>query len=139
MTQTQPLPQQQQQQQQPSPYVNPLAHATGIFESYPVVKMDTSMVSNMGGGGGGVYHGFDGNRAGYDLSAYQGAYVPQHSGNHAMQRLGPYSQQQQQQQQGGRRRRRRTVQKKSLRNKHRNGLTRKYKPKQKRYYCKKLI
>lgn len=65
------------------------------------------MVSNMGGGGGGVYHGFDGNRAGYDLSAYQGAYVPQHSGNHAMQRLDPCSQteQQTQQQQGGGRRR----------------------------------
>ena len=103
MSQTQPLP---QQQQQPSPYVNPLAHATGIFDSSPV-KMDTSMVSNMGGGGGGVYHGFDGNRAGYDLSAYQGAYVPQHSGNHAMQRLDPCSQteQQTQQQQGGGRRR----------------------------------
>ena len=81
------------------------------------------MVSNMGGGGGGVYHGFDGNRAGYDLSAYQGAYVPQHSGNHAMQRLDPYSQQ------GGHRRRRRTVQKKSLKRKNKNRLRRKYKHK----------
>ena len=115
------------QQHQPSPYVNPLAHATGIFDSSPI-KMDTSMVSNMGGGGGGVYHGFDGNRAGYDLSAYQGAYVPQHSGNHAMQRLDPCSQtQQQQQQQGGRQRRRRTVQKKSLKRKNKN--KRKYKHK----------
>ena len=86
------------------------------------------MVSNMGGGGGGVYHGFDGNRAGYDLSAYQGAYVPQHSGNHAMQRLDPYSQQQQ----GGRRRRRRKL--------NTNKYKRKYKNKTKRrYYCKKLI
>lgn len=118
MSQTQPSP----QQQLPSPYLNPLAHATGIFDSSPV-KMDTSMVSNMGGGGGGVYHGFDGNRAGYDLSAYQGAYVPQHSGNHAMQRLDPYSQQ------GGHRRRRRTVQKKSLKRKNKNRLRRKYKHK----------
>lgn len=82
------------------------------------------MVSNMGGGGGGVYHGFDGNRAGYDLSAYQGAYVPQHSGNHAMQRLDPYSQQG-----GDRRCRRRTVQKKSLKRKNNNRLRRKYKHK----------
>ena len=101
MSQTQPSP----QQQRPSPYLNPLAHTSGIFDSSPI-KMDTSMVSNMGGGGGGVYHGFDGNRAGYDLSAYQGAYVPQHPGNHAMQRLDPCSQTQPQQQQGGRRRRR---------------------------------
>jgi hypothetical protein len=84
------------------------------------------MVSNMGGGGGGVYHGFDGNRAGYDLSAYQGAYVPQHSGNHAMQRLDPCSQQ------GGRRCRRRKL--------NTNKYKRKYKNKTKRrYYCKKLI
>lgn len=109
MSQTQPSP----QQQLPSPYLNPLAHATGIFDSSPV-KMDTSMVSNMGGGGGGVYHGFDGNRAGYDLSAYQGAYVPQHSGNHAMQRLGPYSQQG-----GDRRRRKRNTNKNKKKYKHR--------------------
>ena len=83
------------------------------------------MVSNMGGGGGGVYHGFDGNRAGYDLSAYQGAYVPQHSGNHAMQRLGPYSQQ-------GGRRRRRTVQKKSLKRKNKNKRKYKHKPTKRR-------
>jgi hypothetical protein len=115
------------QTQTPSPYVNPLAHTSGIFDSSPI-KMDTSMVSNMGGGGGGVYHGFDGNRAGYDLSAYQGAYVPQHSGNHAMQRLDPYSQTEQQtQQQGGRRRIRRTVPKKSLNRKNKN--KRKYKHK----------
>ena len=124
-------------QTQPSPYVNPLAHATGIFDSSPI-KMDTSMVSNMGGGGGGVYHGFDGNRAGYDLSAYQGAYVPQHSGNHAMQRLDPCSQTQPDQQiggqHGGRRRRRRTVQKKSLQCKNRNRYVnkRKYNRKTKR-------
>ena len=93
----------------PSPYVNPLAYATSIFDSSPL-KMDTSMKPTMGGGGGGVYHGYDGNRAGYDLSAYQGTYVPQQSGNHAMQRLDPYSQtqpdQQIQGQRGGSRRRR---------------------------------
>ena len=129
MSQTQPSP----QQQRPSPYVNPLAHTSGIFDSSPI-KMDTSMVSNMGGGGGGVYHGFDGNRAGYDLSAYQGAYVPQHSGNHAMQRLGPYSQteQQTQQQQGGRRRIRRTVQKKSLKRKNKNKRKYKHNPTKRR-------
>ena len=124
MSQNQPSPSQSPQQPSQSPYVNPLAHATGIFDSSPV-KMDTSMGSNMGGGGGGVYHGFDGNRAGYDLSAYQGAYVPQHSGNHAMQRLDPYSQTQQQQQGG--RHRRRTVPKKSLNRKNKN--KRKYKHK----------
>ena len=93
------------------------------------------MVSNMGGGGGGVYHGFDGNRAGYDLSAYQGAYVPQHSGNHAMQRLDPCSQteqQTQQQQGGGRRRIRRTVQKKSLKRKNKNKRKYKHKPTKRR-------
>jgi len=91
------------------------------------------MVSNMGGGGGGVYHGFDGNRAGYDLSAYQGAYVPQHSGNHAMQRLDPYSSQQ------GGRHRRRTVQKKSLKNKNKNRLIRNYKHKTKRRKIRKIL
>jgi hypothetical protein len=123
----------QTQTQTPSPYVNPLAHTSGIFDSSPI-KMDTSMVSNMGGGGGGVYHGFDGNRAGYDLSAYQGAYVPQHPGNHAMQRLDPYSQteQQTQQQQGGRRRIRRTVQKKSLKRKNKNKRKYKHNPTKRR-------
>ena len=45
----------------------------------------------LSGGGGGIYHGFDGNRAGYDLSAYHNNYVPQETGNHAMQRLSPLS------------------------------------------------
>lgn len=119
----------QTQTQIPSPYVNPLAHATGIFDSLPI-KMDTSMVSNMGGGGGGMYHGFDGNRAGYDLSAYQGTYVPQHSGNHAMQRLDPYSSQQ-----GGRRRRRRW--RKGITNRNRKRYT--HRTTKRKYYCKKLI
>ena len=41
--------------------------------------------------GGGIYHGFDGNAGGYDLSPYQNNYVPQTASNHAEQRIHPYS------------------------------------------------
>jgi len=41
--------------------------------------------------GGGIYHGFDGNAGGYDLSPYQKNYVPQTVSNHAEQRIHPYS------------------------------------------------
>ena len=78
----------------PSPYVNPSSYAGNMFESTPIAMRTDSACSACGvlsGGGGGIYHGFDGNRSGYDLSAYQNTYLPQTSGNHAMQRLGPYS------------------------------------------------
>ena len=45
----------------------------------------------LSGGGGGIYHGFDGNAGGYDLSPYQNNYVPQTASSHAEQRIHPYS------------------------------------------------
>ena len=76
----------------PSPYVNPSSYTGNMFESTPIaMRTEGATCGVLSGGGGGVYHGFDGNRAGYDLSAYQNTYLPQTSGNHAMQRLGPYS------------------------------------------------
>jgi len=76
----------------PSPYVNPSSYAGDMFESTPIaMRTEGTTCGVLSGGGGGIYHGFDGNRAGYDLSAYQNTYIPQTSGNHAMQRLGPYS------------------------------------------------
>ena len=76
----------------PSPYVNPSSYTGKMFESTPIaMRTEGALCGVLSGGGGGIYHGFDGNRAGYDLSAYQNTYLPQTSGNHAMQRIGPYS------------------------------------------------
>ena len=76
----------------PSPYVNPSSYTGKMFESTPIaMRTEGATCGVLSGGGGGIYHGFDGNRAGYDLSAYQNTYLPQTFGNHAMQRLGPYS------------------------------------------------
>jgi len=75
-----------------SPYVNPSSYVGNMFESTPIaMRTEGATCGILSGGGGGIYHGFDGNRAGYDLSAYQNTYLPQMSGNHAMQRLDPYS------------------------------------------------
>jgi hypothetical protein len=76
----------------PSPYVNPSSYTGKMFESTPIaMRTEGALCGVLSGGGGGIYHGFDGNRARYDLSAYQNTYLPQTSGNHAMQRFGPYS------------------------------------------------
>jgi len=62
-----------------------------MFDSKIDVKMSTGSKSGiLSGGGGGIYHGFDGN-AGYDLSSYQNNYVPQTASNHAEHRIHPYS------------------------------------------------
>ena len=76
----------------PSPFVNPSSYSGNMFESKVNVKMTTGGNSGvLSGGGGGIYHGFDGNAGGYDLSSYQNNYVPQTVSNHAEQRIHPYS------------------------------------------------
>ena len=76
----------------PSPFVNPSSYRGNMFESKVNVNMTTGGNSGiLSGGGGGIYHGFDGNAGGYDLSPYQNNYVPQTASNHAEQRIHPYS------------------------------------------------
>jgi hypothetical protein len=76
----------------PSPFVNPSSYSGNMFESKVNVKMTTGGNSGvLSGGGGGIYHGFDGNAGGYDLSPYQNNYVPQTASSHAEQRIHPYS------------------------------------------------
>jgi len=76
----------------PSPFVNPSSYSGNMFDSKIDVKMTTGGNSGiLSGGGGGIYHGFDGNAGGYDLSSYQNTYVPQTVSNHAEQRIHPYS------------------------------------------------
>ena len=76
----------------PSPFVNPSSYGGNMFDSNIDVKMTTGGNSGiLSGGGGGIYHGFDGNAGGYDLSPYQNNYVPQTASNHAEQRIHPYS------------------------------------------------
>ena len=76
----------------PSPFVNPSSYGGNMFDSKIDVKMTTGGKSGvLSGGGGGIYHGFDGNAGGYDLSPYQNNYVPQTASNHAEQRIHPYS------------------------------------------------
>jgi hypothetical protein len=76
----------------PSPFVNPSSYSGNMFDSNIDVKMTTGGNSGiLSGGGGGIYHGFDGNAGGYDLSPYQKNYVPQTVSNHAEQRIHPYS------------------------------------------------
>ena len=72
-------------------YINPSSYSGNMFESAPLAMDTGGKTGILSGGGGGIYHGFDGNRAGYDLSAYHNNYVPQETGNHAMQRLSPLS------------------------------------------------
>ena len=75
----------------PSPFVNPSSYSGNMFDSKIDVKMTTGGNSGILSGGGGIYHGFDGNAGGYDLSLYQNNYVPQTASNHAEQRIHPYS------------------------------------------------
>jgi hypothetical protein len=76
----------------PSPFVNPSSYGGNMFDSNIDVKMTTGGKTGvLSGGGGGIYHGFDGNAGGYDLSPYQNNYVPQTASNHAEQRIHPYS------------------------------------------------
>ena len=76
----------------PSPFVNPSSYGGNMFDSNIDVKMTTGGNSGiLSGGGGGIYHGFDGNAGGHDLSPYQNNYVPQTVSNHAEQRIHPYS------------------------------------------------
>ena len=76
----------------PSPFVNPSSYGGNMFDSKIDVKMTTGGKTGvLSGGGGGIYHGFDGNAGGYDLSLYQNNYVPQTASNHAEQRIHPYS------------------------------------------------
>jgi len=76
----------------PSPFVNPSSYGGNMFDSKIDVKMSTGGKSGiLSGGGGGIYHGFDGNAGGYDLSLYQNNYVPQTVSNHAEHRIHPYS------------------------------------------------
>jgi len=76
----------------PSPFVNPSSYSGNMFDSKIDVKMTTGGNSGiLSGGGGGIYHGFDGNVGGYDLSPYQNNYVPQTASTHAEQRIHPYS------------------------------------------------
>ena len=76
----------------PSPFVNPSSYGGTMFDSKIDVKMTTGGNSGiLSGGGGGIYHGFDGNAGGYDLSLYKNNYVPQTTSNHAEQRIHPYS------------------------------------------------
>jgi hypothetical protein len=72
-------------------YINPSSYSGNMFKSAPLAMDTGGKTGILSGGGGGIYHGFDGNRAGYDLSAYHNNYVPQETGNHAMQRLSPLS------------------------------------------------
>ena len=74
----------------PSPFVNPSSYGGNMFDSKIDVKMTTGGNSGILSGGG-IYHGFDGNAGGYDLSPYQKNYVPQTVSNHAEQRIHPYS------------------------------------------------
>ena len=74
----------------PSPFVNPSSYGGNMFDSKIDVKMTTGGNSGILSGGG-IYHGFDGNAGGYDLSPYQNNYVPQTASNHAEQRIHPYS------------------------------------------------
>ena len=74
----------------PSPFVNPSSYGGNMFDSKIDVKMTTGGNSGILSGGG-IYHGFDGNAGGYDLSPYQNNYVPQTASNHAAQRIHPYS------------------------------------------------
>jgi hypothetical protein len=92
-------------------YINPSSYSGNMFESAPLAMDTGGKTGILSGGGGGIYHGFDGNRAGYDLSAYHNNYVPQETGNHAMQRLSPLS--------GGKRGRPRTTRRR-LRPRHRH-------------------
>ena len=74
----------------PSPFDNPSSFGGNMFDSTIDVKMTTGGNSGILSGGG-IYHGFDGNAGGYDLSPYQNNYVPQTASNHAAQRIHPYS------------------------------------------------